>query len=331
VAGELRGAVLDGRYRLLEPIATGAMGEVYKAERVKLGRPVAVKFLQAALADDATRRQRFEIEARAMARLDHPCCSSVIDVGLHAGMPYLVMDFVAGKNLREVLDRGPLEIPRAVAILRQVLWGLAHAHELGIIHRDIKPANVMLSDKAGIGEQVRLLDFGLAKLRENAAALTVGMVVGTPAYMAPEQCTGTGTIDARTDVYACGVLLFEMLTGRKPFEADGPVELLRLQMGAPSPRLDQLGPPGVSYGPLEEVVARALAKSPNDRFPSALAFAAALDAAVARPVAPAPAPPPEVLIPHFPPPRRLPDTRILAVAGGILAIFLIGILARLLS
>jgi serine/threonine-protein kinase len=312
VAGDLRGAILDGRYKLLEPLATGAMGEVYKAERIKLGRPVAVKFLQAALADDATRRQRFEIEARAMARLDHPCCSSVIDVGLHDGMPYLVMDFVAGRNLRDVLDRGPLEVLRAIAIMRQVLWGLAHAHELGIIHRDIKPANVMLSDKAGIGEQVRLLDFGLAKLRENAAALTVGMVVGTPAYMAPEQCTGTGTIDARTDVYACGVLLFEMLTGKKPFEAESPVELLRLQMSAPAPRL-------VGFGPLEEIVARALAKSPNDRFPTALAFAAALDAAVARPAAPAARA------------RRLPDPRILAVVGVVVAIFLIGIMARLLS
>jgi serine/threonine-protein kinase len=325
---DLTGHTLDGRYKVHEKLASGAMGVVYRGERLKLGRGVAIKFLHASLADEPPRRQRFEIEARAMARLDHPHCAAVIDVGMHAGAPYLVMDYIPGTNLRDLLDEGALEIPRAVAMMKQILAGLGHAHELGIFHRDIKPGNVMVAQRSGLGEQVRILDFGLARLRESSSGLTAGMVIGTPAYMAPEQCTG-GTIDARTDIYACGVLLFEMLTGRKPFVADDPVEILRHQLHNPAPRLDSFVV-GVQFGPLEDVVATAMAKTPDDRYASAADFAAALEAAAApRPVA-APLPPVPIEVPS----RKLslPDLRsrpvvIAAIAAG--AILLIGLIARL--
>ncbi|HEU4729741.1 MAG TPA: serine/threonine-protein kinase, partial [Kofleriaceae bacterium] len=214
--GDLTGAILDGRYRVLEPVAEGAMGVVYRAERVKLGRIVAVKVLHDVLPNELSGRKRFEIEAMAMAKLEHPHCASVLDVGVHGDRPYVVMDFVSGQNLKDVVASGPQPIPRATEILRQVLSGLAHAHEHGIIHRDIKPANIVLSQKTGLGDHVKILDFGLARLHDTGQNLTTGIVVGTPAYMAPEQIRGV-PLDHRVDLYACGVLLFELLTGKKPF------------------------------------------------------------------------------------------------------------------
>jgi serine/threonine-protein kinase len=280
--GDLTGAILDGRYRVIEPVAQGAMGTVYRAERVKLGRIVAVKVLHDALPSELSGRKRFEIEAMAMAKLEHPHCASVLDVGVYHDRPYVVMDFVSGQNLKDLIASGPQPIARAVEIVRQVLSGLAHAHELGIIHRDIKPANLVLSQKTGLGDHVKILDFGLARLHDSGQNLTTGVVVGTPAYMAPEQIRGTG-LDARADLYACGVLLFELLTGGKPFhsEADDPIEVCRMHLKSPIPRLDdQL--PGGEFGELETVVAKALAKDRNARYASAQEFAAALDAAGVR-------------------------------------------------
>ena len=259
------------------------MGTVYRAERVKLGRIVAVKVLHEVLPQELAGRQRFEIEARAMARLEHPHCASVLDFGVHNDRPFVVMDFVSGQNLRDVIASGPQPIPRAVEIVRQVLTGLAHAHELGIIHRDIKPANLVLSQKTGLGDHVKILDFGLARLHDAGQNLTTGIVVGTPAYMAPEQIRGHA-LDARADLYACGVLLFELLTGDKPFhsEADDPIEVCRMHLSAPVPRLsDKL--PDVDFGDLEAVVAKALAKDRDGRYASAQEFAAALEAAAGRP------------------------------------------------
>jgi serine/threonine-protein kinase len=278
--GDLTGAILDGRYRVIEPVAQGAMGTVYRAERVKLGRIVAVKVLHDALPHELSGRKRFEIEAMAMAKLEHPHCASVLDVGVYHDRPYVVMDFVSGQNLKDVIATGPQPIGRAVEIVRQVLSGLAHAHELGIIHRDIKPANLVLSQKTGLGDHVKILDFGLARLHDGSQNLTTGVVVGTPAYMAPEQIRGTG-LDPRADLYACGVLLFELLTARKPFhsEIDDPIEVCRMHLQSPIPRLDDKLPGG-GFGELEAVVARALAKDRDERYASAQEFAAALDAAV---------------------------------------------------
>ncbi len=278
--GDLTGAILDGRYRVLEPVAQGGMGTVYRAERVKLGRIVAVKVLHDALPDELAGRKRFEIEAMAMAKLEHPHCASVLDVGVYHERPYVVMDFVSGQNLKDLIATGPQPIGRAVEIVRQVLSGLAHAHELGIIHRDIKPANLVLSQKTGLGDHVKILDFGLARLHDSGQNLTTGVVVGTPAYMAPEQIRGTG-LDARADLYACGVLLFELLTAHKPFhsERDDPIEVCRMHLQSPIPRLDDKLPGG-AFGELEAVVAKALAKDRDARYASAQEFAAALDAAV---------------------------------------------------
>ncbi|HEX4419884.1 MAG TPA: protein kinase, partial [Kofleriaceae bacterium] len=279
--GELTGAILDGRYRVIEPVAEGAMGVVYRAERVKLGRIVAIKVLHDVLPGELSARKRFEIEARAMAKLEHPHCASVLDVGIHDGRPYVVMDFVSGQNLKDLVAEGPQPVGRAVELVRQVLSGLAHAHEHGIIHRDIKPANIVLSQKTGLGDHVKVLDFGLARLHDTGQNLTTGIVVGTPAYMAPEQIRGV-VLDHRVDLYACGILLFELLTGVKPFhsEHDDPIEVCRMHLSAPIPRLD--AKLRGEFGELEIIVARALAKDADDRYATAQAFVAALDAVAPR-------------------------------------------------
>ncbi|HEY4240903.1 MAG TPA: serine/threonine-protein kinase [Kofleriaceae bacterium] len=277
---DLVGAVLDGRYRILAPVASGAMGSVYRAERVKLGRVVAVKILQDALPGELSSRERFEIEAIAMAKLEHPHCAAVLDVGLHEGRPYVVMDFVSGDSLKDLLAAGPLPPARAVEIVRQALSGLAHAHELGIIHRDVKPANIIVGQKAGLGDHVKVLDFGLARLVGAGRNLTTGIVVGTPTHMAPEQIRGE-PLDARVDVYAIGVVLFELLAGQLPYrsQTDDLVELCGMHLTAAIPRLADRAigdAAGRDFGPLEDVVRRALAKARDDRYPSAVAFADAL-------------------------------------------------------
>ena len=279
------GSVLDGRYRILERIAQGGMGVVYRAERVPVGRPVAVKFLHALFADDPDSRSRFERETRALSKLAHPHCVSIIDFGV-SGSPYLVMDHVAGTTLRELLDEGPLSIDEALALARQLLAGLAHAHQQRIVHRDVKPANIMVTDEIGTGRHVRILDFGLARLREHGAVTVTqtSMAIGTPSYMAPEQTVG-GEVDARSDVYAAGVVLFEMLTGRRPFVHDEPAALLEAHRSSPPPRLTDIMPNRAWPAGLDTVLQRALAKAPEDRWPSAVDFAAALDA-VARGDAP---------------------------------------------
>jgi serine/threonine-protein kinase len=278
-AHDLSGTVLDGRYKVIAPLSEGAMGSVYRGERLQLGRAVAIKVMHEALPDELASRQRFEREAKLMAMLDHPHCVSVIDFGVHEDKPFLVMELVRGTSLQDILEKERrLDMPRAAKIVEQVLSGLGHAHELGIIHRDIKPANIMVTSQTGLGEQVRILDFGLARLTEGSTKLTTGIVVGTPNYMAPEQCKG-GELDGRTDLYACGVMLFEMLAGRKPFVADDPIAVVRKHIGEPPPRLADVAP-GTDFGDFEAVVAKALAKAPADRFASAQQMAEAIEAAL---------------------------------------------------
>jgi serine/threonine-protein kinase len=269
------GTTLADRYRIIDTLGTGGMGVVYRAERVGLGRPVAIKFLHPQMAREKELLARFEREARAMSRLQHPHCVPVIDFGVDADAPYIVLELVPGRSLRELLqESGALPPARAVRIARQVLAGLAHAHELGLVHRDVKPANIVLAEVIGSGDHARLLDFGLAKLVDDAAASwSAHTAVGTPSYMAPEQAKGE-PVDARTDVYAVGVLLFEMLTGRKPFIGSEPMEILRQHLQDPAPRLKDLLPalpPG-----LDLAVDRALAKKKDDRHASAVAFSEAL-------------------------------------------------------
>jgi serine/threonine-protein kinase len=252
------------------------MGVVYKGERVQLGRAVAIKFLHPWIAAQKTFLSRFENEAKAMSRLLHPHCVSVIDFGVE-GSPYLVMDFVTGRTLREVMMEGRMTAARAMRLGQQLLAGLAHAHEQGIVHRDLKPENLILSDEAGLKEHLRILDFGLAKLRDGPQ-MTAGMAVGTPSYMSPEQSGAEGAIDARTDLYTVGIVLFEMLSGRKPFQSDNVGEVILMQRESPPPKLRSVAPDARFSAELEALLDRAMSKLPEDRFQSAADLAAALAA-----------------------------------------------------
>ncbi|HEY2903738.1 MAG TPA: serine/threonine-protein kinase [Polyangia bacterium] len=331
------GRVLQGRYRIISKLAAGAMGVVYKAERVQLARPVAVKFLHPWIAAQKAFLGRFENEARAMSRLNHPHCVSVIDFGVE-GQPYLVMDFVTGTTVRDVLQAGPPAVGRTLRIVRQLLAGLTHAHAQGIIHRDLKPDNLILGDEAGLVDHLRILDFGLAKLRDGPA-MTAGLAIGTPSYMSPEQTGAEGAIDARSDLYSVGVLLFELLAGRKPFVSDHVGDLLLMHRESPPPSISAVRPEAHASEALEQVVRRALAKAPADRFQSAAEFSQALEqtpegrqlaggapqmAAVDRTTPDAPAAPPVLSPPASP---RAQARRRGRVVGATLAVAAVAALA----
>ena len=275
------GQTVDGRYKILAAMASGSMGAVYKAERIPVGKLVAIKFLHASYAKDSEFLARFERETRVMSKLAHPNCVSVVDFGVWDGAPYLVMEYVAGTTLRALLDDGPLAPERALKLAKQIAAALAHAHSHGVTHRDVKPANIMISQELGTGDHVRILDFGLARLRGNVGrdATQANVVVGTPNYMAPEQTIGGGTIDARTDIYAVGVVLFEMVAGVRPFTADDTMQLLGMHRGAPVPQLTEkmLIPVPLPVG-LQDLIEQAMAKAPDDRFQTALELTAAIDA-----------------------------------------------------
>jgi serine/threonine-protein kinase len=268
--------VLDDRYRILERLAEGSMGAVYRGERVPLGRPVAIKVLHASFVQDAEFVGRFEREVRVMSKLAHPNCVSVIDLGAKP-TPYVVIDFIDGQTLQHMLDDGPLPVPRAIDIIRQVLAGLAHAHAQNIVHRDIKPANVMVTQEIGKGDHARILDFGLAMLRSGASVVSTQthIVVGTPAYMSPEQTLGS-KVGPASDLYSTGCVLFELLTGKKPYDADDTFELLGKHRAAPVPRLHEAAPGTKFPVGLQSVLETAMAKEPGARFGSAIEFADAL-------------------------------------------------------
>ncbi len=286
------GTVLQGRYRIIDQIATGAMGSIYRGARLKLGRTVAIKFLDASFtASSDELLQRFSREATAMSRLTHPHCVSVIDFGVAEGTPYIVMEHVSGTTLLQLIEWGRVAPGRAIRIIRQVLAGLAHAHRQEVIHRDIKPANIMLTEATGTGDHARILDFGLAKLLDIRPSdprdlSTSRVVLGTPSYMSPEQAQGK-PVDARTDIYSVGIVLFELLTNKRPFIGADGLETLRMHQEDKPPYLADLCPEGDFSAELESVIARALAKIPDKRFASAIDFADALDAV---PEAAAPAP-----------------------------------------
>ncbi len=242
------------------------MGVVYKGERVGLGRAVAVKFLHPWIAAQKTFLSRFENEAKAMSRLLHPNCVSVIDFGVE-GSPYLVMDFVTGRTLRDLMLEGRMPAARAMRLAQQLLAGLAHAHEQGIVHRDLKPENLILSEEAGLKEHLR-----------DGPQMTAGMAVGTPSYMSPEQSGAEGAIDARTDLYTVGIVLFEMFTGRKPFQSENVGEVILMQRESPPPKLRATAPDGKYSLELEALIEKAMSKLPEDRFQTAAELAAALAA-----------------------------------------------------
>ena len=267
-----------GAYRIVQSIGAGGMGEVYRARDTRLGRDVAVKILPAAVAADPDRRARFEREAQAIAALNHPNICTIHDVGHDRGIDFLVMELVHGESLAARLARGPLPFEAALARAIEIADALDKAHRRGIIHRDLKPANVMLV-QAGSGraqpDQAKLLDFGLARMTGAPAwsgattssdvtpMTAAGAVMGTLQYMAPEQIEGR-TAGARTDIFAFGALLYEMLTGRRAFEGGSSPAVMAAILLADAPSLESVTPPLPRA--LSRVVRTCLAKDPDDRY-----------------------------------------------------------------
>ena len=272
------GSILENRYRILERLAHGGMGVVYRAERVKLKRIVAIKYLHAGFANNKEAMQRFEREARVASQLNHPSCVPVSDFGTD-GVPYIVMPFITGQNLKQVLRQGRLQPARALHIIHQVLAALSHAHSLGMVHRDIKPANIMLTNVEGTVDHVYVLDFGLAKMDGGSLGNDITathMLVGTPSYMSPEQGRGDKNIDEASDIYSTGAVLFELLIGQKLYQHENPLEVLQMHQKARIPSLRERVPKGEFSSELEALVERALAKKRTARFASATEFAKAL-------------------------------------------------------
>ena len=259
------GKLIDGRYEIQARIGEGGMGVVYKARQTTIDRVIALKMLNAQVAGDPTWVQRFANEARACSRLQHPNTIRMFDFGQTPdGRLFMTMEFLDGVSLRDALAKGPLAPHRVVKILNQCCASRAEAHSIGIIHRDIKPDNVFLLNMAGQPDFVKLLDFSVAKLIESDRMKTqAGVVFGTPQYMSPEQGRGL-PLDARSDLYALGILAFEMLTGAVPFHDDNPMTVIQMHLHAAVPPLPQSIPYSV-----QQIVRRALEKEPSRRYQSA--------------------------------------------------------------
>jgi serine/threonine protein kinase len=248
-----------GQYRMIERIGRGGMATVYKAYQLPLDRYVAIKVLPAGLAHDSDFATRFRREARAIAKLDHPHILPVHDFSQEGELNYIVMRYVEGGTLKEMLGQ-LLALNQVVDIIAQIGDALDYAHQQGIIHRDVKPTNVLMDR----GRWALLSDFGLAKMTADSAQITrTGMGMGTPAYMSPEQAQGE-EVDERSDIYSLGIMLFEMLTGQVPFEADTPLAVLIKQLNTPLP-LPRKVNPNIPE-PVEQVVLKATAKAPEDRY-----------------------------------------------------------------
>ena len=255
-------ATLAGRYTIERPLGHGGMATVYLARDDDLGRPVAVKLLAESLAADPEFRARFIREARAAARLNHPNVVPVFDAGEDGGRPYIVMEYVDGETLADVLRRrGRVPPEEAVDIVVQACTGLQHAHAAGIVHRDVKPRNLLLRTDGAL----KVVDFGIARAAEATRLTAAGTILGTVAYIAPEQAAGDD-VTAAADVYSLGVVLYELLTGKTPYAADSLGSLVRRQAAASFAPVRTLAPQ-VSPA-LEAVGLRALASEPGDR-PSA--------------------------------------------------------------
>jgi serine/threonine protein kinase len=268
--------VFDEKYRLDERLGGGGMGTVYRATHLLIDRPVAIKVLSQRFVGDDTAQQRFRREGRAAGRMQHPNAVSVTDFGATAdGYLYIVMELLEGHTLRDVLLReGPLDTARAVSIMLQTCAAVAAAHDAGLIHRDLKPANIFIAQRPDTLAVVKVLDFGVAKFAVEEQAdddyqtLTqVGALIGTPRYMSPEQCSGSGPVTPASDVYSLGIILYEMLSGAPPFNAETPLAVVFRQVSEPPPPLPVSVPEK-----LRAIVERSLAKDPTKRFANAEEF-----------------------------------------------------------
>lgn len=261
----LIGQLVNDRFRVTGVLGEGAMGKVYRAEQLGLGRDVAIKVIHSALVEDEDRRARFEREALILSKFEHPGIVAIYDYGRWQQQTYIAMQYLEGEPLEDLLGRErPLPLGETVRIVSEICDALDVAHEAGIIHRDLKPDNVML---VGDERQVKLVDFGVAKLADAAKKLTQeGMAMGTPTYMSPEQCAGD-PVSAQTDLYALGVMLFELLTGELPFDAPTLQGLFLKHMLHDPPPPSEVAP--ALHGAFDEVVFAAMQKSPEARPASA--------------------------------------------------------------
>jgi eukaryotic-like serine/threonine-protein kinase len=288
----LCGCVISDRYRVDELIGAGGMGAVYRGEQIHLRKRVAIKILRPGAARMPDLVVRFEREAIAGAHVQHPNVVAAIDFGqLEDKSHYLILEYVEGTSLRDIMSEGPLPAERVLTIARQIALALAAVHEKSIVHRDVKPQNILLDTR----EQVKLLDFGLSKVRvellsdasrnaKPSAALTgVGTVMGTFSYMAPEAAKGMEAVDARSDLYALGVVMYEMLAGRRPFEEKDPALLFKQQRTQDPPPIHDVAP-GVNVPPrVEAVVMRLIQRDPQSRHATANDLVAAIDEVLAPP------------------------------------------------
>lgn len=272
----LVGETLAGKYRVEERLSVGGMGTVYRGTHILMGKKVAIKVLRPSLAADEKIVARFSREARAASKISHPHALSVTDFGEdEGGVVFLVMEFLNGRTLKQVIrDESPLPLSRAVEIMRQVGSALDAAHAEGVVHRDLKSDNIMLINASG-ADYAKVLDFGIAKIQETGELVDPGLtspdlIIGTPQYMSPEQCSQSERIDSRTDIYSLGIILFEMLVGHVPFFGDSPtvIMLKHLQEEPPSV-LDER--PDLPAG-VATVVAKALAKRREERYQTASAL-----------------------------------------------------------
>jgi serine/threonine-protein kinase len=284
LADPLLGVIVDGRYEVQALLGEGGMGQVYRVRHVQLDRLFAMKVLRGQLARDGELSVRFIQEARATASVRHPSVVEITDFGaLPNGVPYFVMEHLVGQTLAHIVRAGgPVPVGRVVRIVKQIAGALGAAHAAGIVHRDLKPDNVFLvGGVAGgvVSDDVRVVDFGAAKVIGSSRVTRQGVVFGTPAYMSPEQASGQ-PVDHRADVYALGVVLYEMLAGRVPFEADTYMGVLTQHMFVQPVPPSRVAPGGREIGALEEITLICLAKKPEERFATMEELVSALDRVV---------------------------------------------------
>ncbi len=252
-----------GQYQIIEQLGQGGMATVYKAYHAALDRNVAIKVLHPAFTEDPNFLARFQREARVVAKLDHPNIVPIYDFSQHDNQPYLVMKFIMGETLKARLSKKKLSLEEAMPILEKVGAALQYAHKKGIVHRDVKPSNVLLCEDG----EIYLTDFGLARIAQSGTStLTSDQMVGTPQYISPEQAMSKSDLDFRTDIYSFGVMIYEIVVGRVPYNADTPFAVIHDHIYTPLPLPRKVNPNVPER--VEQVLLKALAKNPQDRFPA---------------------------------------------------------------